>query len=84
MSNLYKDSHPISSTKNAPTVNTKIEASPHQKKKKKKIEASPKKRNCFLFYFILFLLKKKGKRKRKRKEVAIQRLHLTFTKKNKL
>ena len=65
MSNLYKDNNPISSTKNAPTVNTKIEASPHQKKKKKKIEASP--RNGSVFYFILFLSKKRKKKKKKKK-----------------
>ena len=81
MSNLYKDSHPISSTKNAPTVNTKIEASAHQKKKNRGF-AQETELFFILFYFIF--IKKKGKRKRKRKEVAIQRLHLTFTKKNKL
>ena len=73
MSNLYKDNHPISSTKNAPTVNTKIEASAHQKKKNRGFAQETE------VFFILFLSKKK-----KRKEVAIQRLHLTFTKKNKL
>ena len=83
MSNLYKDNHPISSTKNAPTVNTKIEASPYQKKKKKNRGFAQETELFFILFYFIFI-KKKGKRKRKRKEVAIQRLHLTFTKKNKL
>ena len=60
MSNLYKDNHPISSTKNAPTVNTKIEASPYQKKKNRGFAQETE------VIFILFLSKKKKKKKKKR------------------
>ena len=58
MSNLYKDNHPISSTKNAPTVNTKIEASAHQKKNRGFAQETE-------VFFILFLSQKKKKEKKR-------------------
>ena len=66
MSNLYKDNHPISSTKNAPTVNTKIEASPYQKKKKNRGFAQETELFFILFYFIFIKKKRKKKKKKKR------------------